>query len=109
MINLRTQLATTTSVNLTQKGADVISMNLVNRHSAAIFVKFYDSVIATFQDTPLKTYEVKANDSFTVPSVSFPHVFSSSNGLCVRAVTGATDGDNTAPGTLPIIEISVVG
>lgn len=105
MINFRNQTVTNTpSVNITPKGTDIASMNIVNRHSAAIFVKFYDLTIATFQDTPLKTFQVPANAAITyLPDGDI--LFSSSNGLCVRAVTGATDSDNTAPGTLPIIEL----
>lgn len=106
MANLRTQTATNTSTGVSVKGSDVITLNIVNRHSAAIFVKFYDLPVATFQDTPYRTYQVGANLNLTLAGNEryFP-VFSTSNGLCLRVVTGATDSDNTAAATLPIIEM----
>jgi len=110
MINFRNQSSITNapSVNITVKGTDVRYLNIVNRHSAIIWVKFYDSPTATFQDTPFKTFQVAANGSITVGWVSNTNdtIFSSSNGLCVRATTGATDSDNTAPGSLPIVELT---
>ena len=106
MLDFRSTTVTNTSTTIKTTGADVGMVNIVNRHSAAIFVKFYNSPVATFQDTPIITAEVLANAAITValPALS-AYIFSSTNGLSVRAVTGATDSDNTAPATTPIIEI----
>lgn len=106
MANFRSGTVTNTSTNIKTTGADMLNVNIVNRHSAAIFVKFYDSPLATFQDTPFRTYQVAANSSLTIAGSErvFP-VFSTSNGTCVRVVTGNTDSDNTAAATLPIIEL----
>lgn len=88
------------------RGADVITMNIVNKHSAAIFVRFYDLTVASFQDTPFKTFQVAANSEFNLNNgVGSGALFSTSLGLCVRAVTDAGDNGNTAPATLPVIEL----
>lgn len=103
MVNYRnTTTVTNTSTTVASKGVDVQFLNIVNRHSAIIWVKFYDAPVATFQDTPVKTFQVAANGSITLGWVPF----STSNGLAVRATTASTDSDNTAPGSLPILELS---
>lgn len=108
MVNFRSVTTTNTSTNIKTTGADVTSLNIVNRHNAAIFVKFYNSPVATFQDTPIATFQVAATSPLNLP-INGPFqaqaLFSSSSGLCVRVVTGSTDSDNTAAATLPIIEI----
>lgn len=108
MVQFRTITANATSVPVVTKGVDVKALNLVNRTASILFVKFYDSSISTFQDTPVMTFQVKANDSVLLGWQSGPDatIFSTSKGLSVRAVTGNLDNDNTSPGTTPIIELS---
>lgn len=106
MATFRSITVTNTSTNIKTTGGDVRQLNIVNKHSAAIFVRFYDSPVATFQDTPVKTFQVAANNIFTLlaSESAFP-LLSTSAGLCVRVVTDAGDNGNTAAGTLPVIEI----
>lgn len=109
MVQFRSTAVTNTpSVNIKPTGADVSALNIINLHSAAIFVKFYNAPTGSFQDTPLKTFQVAANSSLTL-SIVGPFqsqcLFSSSSGLCVRATTDGADSGNTAPATLPIVEV----
>lgn len=110
MINFRSTLVTNSpSANITAKGVDIRFLNIVNRHNAIIWVKFYDSPTASFQDAPVKTFQVAANNVLTLGWISNTNdvIFSTSNGLSVRSTTGTgLDTDNAAPGTLPIIELS---
>ena len=104
MAIFRSATATNTSTLIKTKGADVTSINIVNRHNAVIYVKFYDQTIATFQDTPFKTIPVPASggsysDLYNAVKIS------TTRGLCIRVTTGSTDTDNTAAATLPIIEL----
>jgi hypothetical protein len=67
-------------------------------------VKLYDQTVATFQDTPIDVIQVGANAAVTVGNIgTIQHSFGTA--FCVRVVTGATDSDNTAAATLPIIQI----
>jgi len=54
MTAFRSAVVTNTGTTIKSTGTNVRSLNIINRHSAAIFVKFYDSDVATFQDTPVK-------------------------------------------------------
>ena len=108
MGTFRSGVVTNTGTNISSTGVTVKSINLINRHSAAIFVKFYNSDTATFQDTPLKVFQVAANSYYPASPVILNQVdslFSASNGLTVRVVTDSTDNGNTAAATLPIIEV----
>lgn len=99
---------TNTSTNVKTKGTDVIQLNIINRHSAAIFVKFYDQTVATFQDTPVMTIQVAASSYYPAALSGLDEqnpIFSTNNGLCIRVVTDNTDAGNTAAATLPIIEL----
>jgi hypothetical protein len=95
------------SVNVKTEGAGVFGLNLVNRHSAVVYMKFYNSTVATFQDTPVYTIAVPATATVNIQAShgNIP-IFTTGLGLCVRAVTDATDSGNTAPGTLPVIEVN---
>lgn len=104
MPNFRSTTVSTTGALIKNSAGEVRSVNLVNRHSAAIFVKFYDQSVSGFQDTPLRTYQIAANANLTTVPERVA-LFGFVNALTVRAVTGATDNDNTAPATLPIIEV----
>lgn len=105
MAIFRSGTVTNTSTNIKTSGADVTSINIVNRHNAVIYVKFYDQTVATFQDTPFKTIPVAASGgSYSDLSIGWAK-FSTTRGLCVRVVTDSTDNGNTAAATLPIIEL----
>ena len=106
MANFRSGTVTNSSTTIKSTGADVLTLNVVNRLAGVILVKFYDSPVATFQDIPYRTFQVPASTTYTVSGSerTFP-LFSTSNGLAVRVVTDLTDNGNTAAGTLPIIEI----
>ncbi len=104
MSRFRSTTVTTISTVVKSSGGYINSYHIVNRHSAAIFVKLYNQTIATFQDTPIDVIQVGANASVTVGNVgTILHSFS--NAICVRVVTGSTDSDNTAAATLPIIQL----
>lgn len=105
MAKFRSTTTTTTGSTIKSTGGDVLMANITNRHSAAIFVKFYDSPVATFQDTPIFTVQVGANAQVTLQRQGNENIFGTNNGLAVRVVTDNTDAGNTAAGTLPIIEI----
>lgn len=100
MAKFRSAAVTTSSTNIKTSGADVSAVNIVNGHSAVIYVKFYNSTVATFQDTPTKVIAVPATSS-----VSFLEKFGTDTGLCVRVTTVFADSGNTAAATLPIIEV----
>ena len=104
-MKFRSGTVTTTSTNVSTVGTEVNSINIVNRHSAVIYVKFYTQTVATFQDTPVMVVAVPATASvLTIPAPGKP-LLGGGTGLCVRVTTGATDSDNTAAATLPIIEL----
>ena len=106
MATFRSGTVTNTSTTVTTKSADVLTMNIINRHSAVIYVRFYNSTVATFQDTPIATFTVAASGGSIVQQAgALAALFSGTKGLSVRVVTGATDSDNTAAATLPIIEL----
>lgn len=106
MAKFRSLAVTNTNTTIKSTGADVLVYNITNRHSAAIFVKFYDSPVATFQDTPVFTVQVGANAQVTAfRNENVLNLFGTNNGLAIRAVTENTDSGNTAPTTLPIVEI----
>jgi hypothetical protein len=103
MATFRSGTVTNTSTNVSTKGANVSSINIVNRHNAVIYVKFYNQTVATFQDTPFKTYAVAASGGLV--SLNDDPLWGTTNGLCIRVVTDSTDNGNTAAATLPIIEL----
>lgn len=107
MTPFRSTAVTNTSTNIKTIGADVYIVNIVNKHSAAIFVRFYNQTVATFQDTPVFTIQVAANTSSKTdfPAGNNMPLFSTASGLCVRVVTDAADNGNTAAATLPVIEL----
>jgi len=106
MATFRSGVVSTTGVNVKTSGADVLKVNIVNRHSAVVYVKFYNSTVSTFQDVPIKVFAVPATSSIQL-AANFENstLFSADTGLSVRATTDSTDNGNTAAGTLPIIEI----
>jgi len=108
METFRSTAVTNTGTTVLSNGVDVTGVNIINLHNAAIFVKFYNSDVATFQDTPVRVYQVAASSSF--PSVPVPVnntdvLFSTSEGLTIRVVTSGADNNDTAATTAPIIEL----
>lgn len=82
--------------------------NIVNPHSAAIYVKFYNKAAADVNpasDVPFLTVAVQATSHELIRGIDLP--FSFSTALSVRAVTESGDTGTTAPGSLPIIELDV--
>jgi hypothetical protein len=105
MAKFRSAAVTTTSTNIKTSGSTVAAVNIVNRHSAVVYVKFYDQAVATFQDIPVQTIAVQATASVKTSSDSLNGLFGTGTGLCVRATTDSGDSGNTAAATLPIIEV----
>lgn len=105
MPDFRSTTVTNTSTNISTSGADVKALGITNKHSAAIFVRFYNQTIATFQDTPARTFQIAANAQLNLVNQNTP-IFSTTRGLCVRVVTDAADNGNTAAATLPVIELT---
>ncbi len=103
-MKFRSGTVTNTSTTVSSTGINITSINIVNRHNAVIYVKFYDSDVATFQDTPIKTFAVAASGGM-YSNIDNKFKFGTSDGLSIRVTTGATDSDNTAAATLPIIEL----
>lgn len=102
----RSTAVTTTSVNIKTTGGTVVSVNITNRHSAVIYVRFYNSTVATFQNTPIYTIAVPATATLgQIASLQQFPLFAGDTGLCVRAVTDTAESGNTAPGTLPEIVV----
>lgn len=105
MSTFRSTAVTNTGTNVTVRPAELQSVNIVNRHSAVIYVRFYNQTVATFQDTPVFTLPVAASGGVVniakngFSQKSFPA------GLTIRVVTDATENGNTAAATLPVIEL----
>lgn len=78
-------------------------VNVINLHSAAVFVKLYNKDGATQADTPAHTWYLPAGGAVllfgTDPVLRF------NTAISVRCVTGSADNDTTAPGTKPLIEL----
>lgn len=104
MSTFRSTTVTNTSTTIKTRGADVRVVNITNKHNAIIFVRFYNSSVATFQDTPVWTIQVAATSALK-QDLAGSVLFSTSNGLSVRVVTDAGDNGNTAAATLPVLEI----
>jgi hypothetical protein len=86
------------------------SYNIINKHTADIFVKFYNkdaNAINPVSDTPVLTLQVPANGSVVELRPYIPNykILFFDTAISVRAVTGSSDTDNTAPSTLPIVEL----
>lgn len=87
---------------------NIFGLNLVNLHSAAIFVKFYNKAAASVDpasDAPQVTIQVPASSTYTLRGSDLPYSFATA--ISMRCVTGGADTDTTAPGTLPIVELEI--
>lgn len=104
MATFRSNSVTNTSTNINLQAVAARMVSVSNLHNAAIYVRFYDSDVATFQDTPVFTVVVAANaQSVIFPTVT--NVFQTTTGLCARVVTDAAQNGNTAATTLPEIVV----
>lgn len=79
---------------------------ITNLHSAAIFVKFYNTaqgstVVGT--TAPVYVIQVPANDQVLERFPNFPVAFGTA--ITVTVVTGGADASAVAAATLPIIEL----
>lgn len=104
-MKFRSGTVTTTSTNVSLVGTAVNFINIVNRHSAVIYVRFYTQTVATFQDTPTMVVAVPATASVMINPDTGKPLLGGGTGLCVRVSTGVADSDNTAAATLPVIEL----
>ena len=84
------------------------ALHVTNRHSAAVFVKFYNATQANTTvgtTAPQNIFQVAANSQvvhrFTEQPVDF------ATAITLAVVTGSADNDATAAATLPIIEAEV--
>jgi len=88
---------------------EIWGLNILNLHSAAIFVKFYDIAAASVNpasSVPVQTFMIPANGAiFIEPDQGF---LRGNTALSIRAVTESGDTGTTAPATLPIIELKVL-
>ena len=107
MATFRSTTVTNTSTNVKTSGATVDSISIVNRHSAVIYVRFYNQTVATIQDTPVLTVAVPATSSIRqLASNQQVPLLGTSTGLCVRVVTDVAETGNTAAATLPEIVLN---
>lgn len=96
-----------TAVEVSASPRKVHRLNLINRHSATVYVKLYDKAAASVDaasDVPAHVFVLAASPGTQVlltPESLFPF----STAVSVRCVTGAADNDTTAPATLPMIEV----
>lgn len=112
-IPYRSTAVTNSSVVVADKPAKLMAWNINNLHSAAIFVKFYNSsttggaVVGT--TTPFYTLQIAANGSLNTRMLNSPvdPVWFSA-GIAIGVVTGGADNNTTAAATLPIIELEWV-
>jgi len=106
MAIFRSTSVTNTSTNIKTTGATVRGLQITNRHSAVIYVRFYNQTVATFQDTPVYTKAVPATGSISeLAATQGVPVFSAGTALCVRVVTDVAENGNTAAATLPEIRL----
>lgn len=104
MERFRTIIATNTPTTVSSTAAQLLGYSIYNRHSAAIFIKFYNVGAPTFQDTPIFTVAIPAT-SAVIERVTNDPIESFGVAMGIRVVTGAADNDNTAAGSLPLIEL----
>ena len=104
--DFRSFLVDRTADAISASPGNILGWNIINRHSAAIYVKFYDEAAASVDpsnDSPVLTLQVPALGSVFQEPNGIQKIFATA--ISVRVVTGVTDTDNTDPGTLPLIEI----
>lgn len=104
MVEFRSTTVTNgAATNIKLSSGKVFGWNIDNGHTADIFVKLYNVANATSASTPIRTLRVPASGSVFHPPIGG---FGFSTALSVRVVTGRADNNDTAPATLPIIELT---
>lgn len=102
--------ANSTAVAIKASSGNLYAWNIINGHSAVVYVKFYNVAAASVNaasSIPILTVAVAASGGMvSVRGSDLPKFFSTA--ISVRAVTDFGDTGTTAPGTLPIIEVEYV-
>jgi hypothetical protein len=103
---VRTQALTNTAQTIKSSGGSVMGWNFININSVAVYIKFYNALIADVTvgtTTPILTVAVPAG-SATNPGINMVtpdlvpfEVFSTA--ISFACVTGLADNSNTAPTT----------
>ncbi len=100
----RSILVGNTGLVVSDVACNLYSWNITNRHSAVIYVKFYNkATAATSSDTPQMTIAVQVTGTTTIRGFDLPESFAT--GCSIRAVTESTDAGTTSPATTPIVEL----
>lgn len=102
----RSTAVTNAATAATAGKCTLIGWNIVNLHSAAIFVKFYNLAAASVvvgTTTPTDTIQIGANGTALLRDGSIGEHYGTA--LSVAAVTEGADSGTTAPATLPIIKL----
>ena len=109
LTKFRSLAVTSTDVSVKAAPGAIHAWNIVNLHSAAIYVKFYDALVANVTvgtTVPVATLQVPANSSISHrPAMGGALPLWFTTGIAVAVVTGAADNNTTAAATLPIIEL----
>ena len=105
-LTVRTQALTSTAQTIKTSSGSVMGWNFINVNSMAVYVKFYNALIANVTvgtTTPILTVAVPAGSS-TNPGINMVtpdlvpfEVFSTA--ISFACVTGLADNSNTAPTT----------
>jgi hypothetical protein len=105
-LTVRTQALTSTAQTIKTSSGSVMGWNFINVNSMAVYVKFYNALIANVTvgtTTPILTVAVPAGSS-TNPGINMVtpdlvpfEVFSTA--ISFACVTGLADNSNTAPAT----------
>lgn len=102
----RSTLVGSTGVSVKGSPARIYTFNIVNKHTADVYVKFYDKdpavAVNPASDSPVRTLLIPASGS-VYDNMRWAKDFD--NSVVIRCVTGSDDTDTTAPTTKPIIEI----
>lgn len=105
----RSLTVNSTAQAVSAKPANLVGVSVINLHSAAIYVKFYNIAAASVDpasSTPVFTLMVPATSQVILRGADLP--WSHATAISVRAVTNSGDTGTTAPGTLPILELETI-
>lgn len=104
----RSLVVDTDEVQVKAATGNLYGWNIINLHSATIYVKFYNinGAINPAVDVPVLTLPIPSNSAVYQEPNCIQHHFTTA--IAVRAVTGSGDTDATDPTTLPIIELKYV-
>ena len=103
--SVRTIVADTDAVAVSAAPANLVFINITNRHSAVVYCRFYNIAAASVNpasSTPILTLAVQPTATLTL------HLLKRfSTAISVRAVTGVAETDTTDPATLPVIDLEI--